>query len=249
MAFAQRLQEVRRRSGLTQEQFAERLCVSRQAVSKWESGRGYPEIEKILYICSCYGVTLNELFDQELPPPSESSAPEPEPALAGLIGLCLKGGSSDMATVIWIGAMVLFGVVEAATAGLTSIWFVLGSVAGLIAAICDGPVWLQLTLFFVVSIISLAATRPLVKKLMGKNIVATNADRVLGAQARVTEAIDNTLPTGAVYVGGKTWTARSESGEPIPVGTIVRIGRMEGVKLYVQPLQAAVHTETETKTK
>ena len=279
MAFAQRLQEVRRRSGLTQEQFAERLCVSRQAVSKWESGRGYPEIEKILYICSCYGVTLNELFDQELP-----SAPEPEPAplpteslhrslaaffnnlaprnkwlaagilagvaaLAGLIGLCLKGGSSDMATVIWIGAMVLFGVVEAATAGLTSIWFVLGSVAGLIAAICDGPVWLQLTLFFVVSIISLAATRPLVKKLMGKNIVATNADRVLGAQARVTEAIDNTLPTGAVYVGGKTWTARSESGEPIPVGTIVRIGRMEGVKLYVQPLQAAVHTETETKTK
>lgn len=284
MAFAQRLQEVRRRSGLTQEQFAERLCVSRQAVSKWESGRGYPEIEKILYICSCYGVTLNELFDRELPPPSESSAPEPEPAplpteslhrslaaffnnlaprnkwlaagilagvaaLAGLIGLCLKGGSSDMATVIWIGAMVLFGVVEAATAGLTSIWFVLGSVAGLIAAICDGPVWLQLTLFFVVSIISLAATRPLVKKLMGKNIVATNADRVLGAQARVTEAIDNTLPTGAVYVGGKTWTARSESGEPIPVGTIVRIGRMEGVKLYVQPLQAAVHTETETETK
>lgn len=284
MAFAQRLQEVRRRSGLTQEQFAERLCVSRQAVSKWESGRGYPEIEKILYICSCYGVTLNELFDQELPSPSESSAPEPEPAplpteslhrslaaffnnlaprnkwlaagilagvaaLAGLIGLCLKGGSSDMATVIWIGAMVLFGVVEAATAGLTSIWFVLGSVAGLIAAICDGPVWLQLTLFFVVSIISLAATRPLVKKLMGKNIVATNADRVLGAQARVTEAIDNTLPTGAVYVGGKMWTARSESGEPIPVGTIVRIGRMEGVKLYVQPLQAAVHTETETKTK
>ena len=284
MAFAQRLQEVRRRSGLTQEQFAERLCVSRQAVSKWESGRGYPEIEKILYICSCYGFTLNELFDQVLPPPSESSAPEPEPAplpteslhrslaaffnnlaprnkwlaagilagvaaLAGLIGLCLKGGSSDMATVIWIGAMVLFGVVEAATAGLTSIWFVLGSVAGLIAAICDGPVGLQLTLFFVVSIISLAATRPLVKKLMGKNIVATNADRVLGAQARVTEAIDNTLPTGAVYVGGKTWTARSESGEPIPVGTIVRIGRMEGVKLYVQPLQAAVHTETETETK
>ena len=47
----------------------------------------------------------------------------------------------------------------------------------------------------------------------------------------------------------RTWTARSESGEPIPVGTIVRIGRMEGVKLYVQPLQAAVHTETETETK
>ena len=269
MAFAQRLQEVRRRSGLTQEQFAERLCVSRQAVSKWESGRGYPEIEKILYICSCYGVTLNELFDQELPPPSESSAPEPEPAplpteslhrslaaffnnlaprnkwlaagilagvaaLAGLIGLCLKGGSSDMATVIWIGAMVLFGVVEAATAGLTSIWFVLGGVAGLIAAVCGGPVWLQVGLFFAVSIAALAFTRPLVVKLMKKDIKPTNADRVLNNVGRVTERIDNALPSGAVYIDGKTWTARSADGEVIEPDAAVRILRMEGVKLIVQ---------------
>ena len=50
MAFGDRLAEVRRGHGLTQEQFAEQLQVSRQAVSKWESGRGYPEIEKILYL-------------------------------------------------------------------------------------------------------------------------------------------------------------------------------------------------------
>ena len=50
MSFGERLQEVRRSSGLTQEQFAEELNVSRQAVSKWESSRGYPEVEKILYI-------------------------------------------------------------------------------------------------------------------------------------------------------------------------------------------------------
>mgnify|MGYP000824240172 CR=1 FL=1 len=54
MAFGERLQEVRRRAGLTQEQFAAELKVSRQAVSKWESCRGYPEIEKILYICNRY---------------------------------------------------------------------------------------------------------------------------------------------------------------------------------------------------
>lgn len=50
MSFGEQLSSVRRRSGLTQEQFAEQLQVSRQAVSKWESGRGYPEMEKILYI-------------------------------------------------------------------------------------------------------------------------------------------------------------------------------------------------------
>lgn len=67
MAFGERLQEVRRRAGLTQEQFAAELNVSRQAVSKWESCRGYPEIEKILYICNRYQVSLDELFSQEVP--------------------------------------------------------------------------------------------------------------------------------------------------------------------------------------
>ena len=67
MSFGDELQAVRRRSGLTQEQFAEELKVSRQAVSKWESGRGYPEVEKILYICNRYGITPNELFAGEVP--------------------------------------------------------------------------------------------------------------------------------------------------------------------------------------
>lgn len=157
-------------------------------------------------------------------------------ALALVLGLCLKGGSTDMMTLIWIAAMVIFGVVEAITVGLTSIWFVVGSVAGLIAAICGGPIWLQLALFFVVSIVCLAATQPLVKKLLHKDVTATNADRVLGQTARVTESIDNAVPTGAVYVGGMTWTARSESGQPIPRNAQVKIVRMEGVRLFVEPV-------------
>ena len=67
MAFGERLQEVRRAAGLTQEQFAEELNVSRQAVSRWESCRGYPEMEKLLYLCNRYGVTLNQLFSEEVP--------------------------------------------------------------------------------------------------------------------------------------------------------------------------------------
>ena len=67
MAFGERLQAVRRKNGLTQEEFAAQLKVSRQAVSKWESSRGYPEIEKILYICNRYGVTPNQLFAEEVP--------------------------------------------------------------------------------------------------------------------------------------------------------------------------------------
>lgn len=271
MAFGQQLSAVRRQTGLTQEQFAEELCVSRQAVSKWESGRGYPEMEKILYICNRYHVTLDQLFAEEvaLPAPAAAAQPEeetpalPQPtlqraftafltnlspknkwlaagvllgvaALAAVIGLFLKGGNSDMATTIWIAAIIVFGVAEAATAGLTSIWFVLGSVAALIAAVCGGPLWLQLVLFFAVSVAALAATRPLVTKLLKKDIKPTNADRVLGGVARVTERIDNDVPTGAVYIDGKTWTARSADGNPIGKDEMVRILRMEGVKLYVE---------------
>ena len=139
-----------------------------------------------------------------------------------------------MATTIWIAAIIIFGVAEAATAGFTSIWFVLGSVAGLIAAVCGGPVWLQVGLFFAVSIAALAFTRPLVAKLMKKDIKPTNADRVLNSVGRVTERIDNALPSGAVYIDGKTWTARSADGEVIEPDAAVRILRMEGVKLIVQ---------------
>ena len=273
MAFGDRLAAVRRGNGLTQEQFAEQLQVSRQAVSKWESGRGYPEMEKILYICNRYQVSIADLFAEEAPVPAAAAETRPAPeqeaaplpratlgsavgafltnlspknkwlaagvlvgvgALSGLIGLCLKGGNTDMSTIVWIAAIVIFGVVEAATAGLTSIWFVLGSVAALIVAICNGPIWLQISLFFVVSIVTLAATRPLVAKLMKKDIKPTNADRVLGGLARVTERIDNDVPTGAVYIDGKTWSARSSSGESIEPDTMVRVVRMEGVKLYVE---------------
>ena len=139
----------------------------------------------------------------------------------------------NLEVIVWAAAIVIFGVVEAATAGLVSIWFVAGSVAGLAAACCHAHIWLQVVLFFVVSIAALVLTRPLVKKFAG-NAPSTNADRVLGMTARVTETIDNSVPCGAVYADGKTWSARSESGKVIEEGTMVIGVRLEGVKLYVK---------------
>ena len=138
---------------------------------------------------------------------------------------------------IWLGAIVLFGVVEAATAGLVSIWFVAGAAAGLIAAILDAPVPTQLVLFVAVSAAALAATRPLVRRVTQRKAVPTNADRVLGLEAKVTEAVDNENSLGAVYVDGKTWSARSADGTVIPAGEMVRITKMEGVKLFVEKIK------------
>lgn len=232
MAFGERLQEVRKRSGLTQEEFAEQLQVSRQSVSRWESGRGYPEMEKIIFICNRYGVTMDELFKEEVPTPGEPPVEAPLLSARTLgselsnlyanlspynksIGIMLltviamigpayvycmrslKGGADEMMTIIWIAAIIIFGIAEAATAGLVSIWFVVGAVAALVATELGAVLWLQFAAFLIVSILALIATRPLARKMLDKTIVPTNADRVLHHEAKVTETVDNENATGA----------------------------------------------------
>ena len=141
---------------------------------------------------------------------------------------------------VWLGAAVVFGIVEALTAGLVSIWFVAGSAAALIGAFLGAGLGVQVALFVVVSAAALAVTRPLVRRYTAGKAVPTNLDRVLGDSGKVTETIDNENSTGAVYVDGKTWTARSADGSVIPAGTVVEILRMEGVKLFVKKIEEKV---------
>ena len=137
----------------------------------------------------------------------------------------------------WLGAIVLFGIIEAVTAGLVSILFVMGAAAALLAAILGIGTTVQILLFIAVSAAALVMTRPLVRRYTQGKSVPTNADRVLGQKAKVTETIDNENSTGAVYVDGKTWSARSADGSVIPAGVQVRIEKMEGVKLFVTTLE------------
>lgn len=139
----------------------------------------------------------------------------------------------------WLGVMAVSAFVEAATLTLVSIWFAAGALCATFAAYAGVSLTVQLLIFVAVSIAACAAVRPLAQRYVAPNVVPTNADRLLGCEARVTEDIDNEGPTGAVYVDGKTWTARSSGGERIPAGELVEIERMEGVKLIVRPRAAA----------
>jgi transcriptional regulator with XRE-family HTH domain len=65
MEFSEKLQELRKKKGLTQEELAEFLFVSRTAVSKWESGRGYPNIDSLKAIARFFSVTVDELLSSE----------------------------------------------------------------------------------------------------------------------------------------------------------------------------------------
>lgn len=282
MSFGERLQALRRSNNLTQEEFAQQLKVTRQAVSKWESSRGYPEIEKIIYICNYYGVTMDELFADEVPTKgraqnSEAPTSTPEQTLKSqplkksfsnfftnlsprnqqlfgiaaalvlvllLILFCFtatKGESDQMIEkLIWLGLLILFGIGEAITVGLTSIWFAAGALLALVAALLGGPLWLQITLFIVVSALCMLAIRPLAQKYFNSQVEPTNADRIIGTEAIVTEEINNLQASGAVRISGIVWSARSESDATIPAGTLVKVLRIEGVKVYVEEVKEDV---------
>lgn len=152
-----------------------------------------------------------------------------------------KGDEHEMeqyAWIIWVAAMVVFGIAEAATVNLVSVWFVAGSLAALIVQLLGGSPLLQIAAFLVVSAVLLALLRPFARKFVSPKRTATNADRVLGQEAYVTEAVDNLRETGAVKLDGKVWTARAMNGENLPVGTLIRVVKLEGVKLYVVPVHA-----------
>lgn len=121
-----------------------------------------------------------------------------------------------MEIAIWLGLLVLFGILEAATVALVSLWFMAGSLAALIAALCGAGLPVQVGVFLAVSALLLACLRPLVRRYVTPRITATNADSVIGKVAVVTEAVDNIAAQGAVKVGGVVWTARSSTERPIP---------------------------------
>ena len=138
---------------------------------------------------------------------------------------------------LWFVLLLLFSIGESVTVGLTSVWFAVGALGALLSALAGGNAWVQILVFVALSGISLALVRPLAKKFLTPSYSATNADRVVGREAVVTQTIDNLHGQGQVNIAGQIWTARGEEDAPIPEGTTVRVLRIEGVKVFVKPLE------------
>ena len=146
----------------------------------------------------------------------------------------------NWAALFWFALLVVFILVEANTVTLVSSWFAAGALIAMITSFFGAPIWLQAVLFFVTSIALLAAFRPLVKKYFTPKLTKTNVDSVIGRTGPVTASIDNVMATGTVKLGAMEWTARSTSGEPIPAGTLIKVDRIEGVKVFVSPAEVPV---------
>ena len=135
---------------------------------------------------------------------------------------------------VWLGILVATVILEIATTQMVSIWFAIGALAAFIAALLGvEQLWIQIVVFVVVSAIALAATRPLVKKMVNQKTEPTNADMVIGKTGIVTEKIDNIASSGLVRVNGAVWTARSADDSVIEADEKVIIKEISGVKLLV----------------
>ena len=135
--------------------------------------------------------------------------------------------------IIWLIVLVVCLVAEIATLGLTSIWFAGGALLAMIIAMIGGPLWLQVLVFLIASIVLLIFTRPIAAKYFNKNREKTNVNSTIGKQAIVTVTIDNLKGEGQIVTEGMEWTARSLDSTVIEEGSVVTIEKIEGVKAVV----------------
>ena len=140
-----------------------------------------------------------------------------------------------MQPIYWLIVVAVLLVLEILTLGLTTIWFAGGSLMAAVVSAIGAPLWLQLILFFGVSLLLLYLTRPIAVKYFNKDRVKTNAESLIGKQAIVISEIDNLQGIGQITISGQEWSARAaEDVTKFPVGAVVEITAIQGVKLIVK---------------
>ena len=141
---------------------------------------------------------------------------------------------ANAAAIVWLVLAIAFFIAEALSTTLISIWFAIGAILAMIAAVFGGAVWLQILIFIAAAGVLVLATKPLSEKLVNKKAERTNADRVIGEKAIVTQTINNQASQGQVRVLEQLWTARSSDGTTINENDYVIIKDIQGVKLIVE---------------
>lgn len=137
--------------------------------------------------------------------------------------------------IFWLVVLILCIVIEVLTLGLTTIWFAAGALVAIFASLLYAPIFVQVILFLLVSLLALFFTRPIAVKYFNRDRVKTNVESMVGRQAIVTSEIDNVQAIGQVTVSGQEWSARSwQDKVRIPVGAVVLVTAISGVKLIVR---------------
>ena len=137
--------------------------------------------------------------------------------------------------IFWLIAAIGFLVLEGMTSSMVSIWFAAGSAAALLSCLFWPSFRVQAVVFIVVSILCLAAFKPLADKLRQKH-TPTNGDRSLGREAKVLTPV-SAGKTGRVRLDGVDWNARCATpGDTLAPGALCRVTEIHSTLLIVEPV-------------
>lgn len=137
--------------------------------------------------------------------------------------------------ILWGILIIASIIIELVTDEITIIWGTVGAVFALIAAIFNLPIWLQIIIFIVSTIGFILIFRPIIKKHRKKEVIHTNADRIIGMVAIVVEEFKNG-EVGKAVVNGQTWRAFSQSNEIFFEGEKVQVEGLSGTKIIVSKI-------------
>lgn len=132
---------------------------------------------------------------------------------------------------LWLGAAVIFLIVEISLPGLIFACFAVGAVGGGISSVFTDSYMIQLGVFAVLTVILVPLTRPLANRLTKPSPQAMNVDAMVGETGLVTVKIDPATGKGMVKVDGQDW--RAVAAEVIAEGKRIRVEKVQGVRLHV----------------
>ena len=136
-------------------------------------------------------------------------------------------------TWLWLLVAVTFGLIEAMTLGIVSIWFAIGALGAMLVAFIIDSFMIQLLVFLAVSLILVATTRKVAMDKLKIGRIKTNIDELIAKEAVVIKDIEPYM-AGEVKLGGKVWRAVSESKQVYKVDQVVVVLRIEGVTIITK---------------
>lgn len=138
-------------------------------------------------------------------------------------------GISD--AMFWLIIIIALVVIEVSTARMIAVWVAIGALCALAAAVFNLSLPIQVAVFMLASITAIFASRPLVKRILNNERVSL--ENLIGQVAFVTEDVDNENSTGAVKVGSKFFSAKSENGEIIAAGSQAVVSQIDDNDIYI----------------
>ena len=146
---------------------------------------------------------------------------------------------------VWLIIAIIAFVIEANTTDLSSIWATAGGVITAIVAIWCHTIWIQITIFLVISVLGILLIRPYIIRYVKRNEIGTNVDALIGKRAI---CIDDIGPDniGSCKIEGKIWSAKAKDDTiTINIGQKVEVLAIDGVKLIVKPVEENKKVEGE----